>query len=283
LKAIETIFDRRTERLVGENGMIVQNVANLVARQPDTITDQELLILLMLTAHGVKMEIDTRTHKRGWRRITLLNYVYLAAHVLNEMKKDEIGGRILEHLENTLDMLKGVWGQIEFNRRAQMGATLPLMEPGARDFFERSLGKETLDQLGLRPLNEFTHQERVEVLPALGERVQNEIYRQILLGAISELWIDYLTRMEALRVSISLESYAHRDPLVMYKSSASELFGNLLSEIRQGVISRMFIVSPRRAQVAAQASQPAQGSEQQADTAGGKETAAGKKRKRHRH
>ncbi len=284
IKSIGSIFDRRTERLVGENGAIVQNIANLVARQVDKDSDQGLLILLMLMAHGVKMEIDTRSHKRGWRRITLLNYVYLAAQAMEDVKPDEASDQILAHFKETIDTLKGVWGQIEFNRLAQMGATLPLLEPGAREFFERLLGKEKVEALALCPLGDLKLQEKDEVLPAMGERVQNEIYRHILLGAISDLWIDYLTRMEALRVSISLESYAQRDPLVIYKSRASELFGNLLSEIRLGVISRMFIVSPRRAQVSPSTQpQSSQSLQPQGESTPAPQAADGKKRKRHRH
>jgi preprotein translocase subunit SecA len=65
------------------------------------------------------------------------------------------------------------------------------------------------------------------------------------LGVITELWVDYLTQMEALRVSIGLEAYGQRDPLVQYKSKAFELFQNLLKDMRSGVISRMFIYRPR--------------------------------------
>ena len=39
----------------------------------------------------------------------------------------------------------------------------------------------------------------------------------------------------------------HSDPLVQYKSRASELFQNLLSEMRLGVISRMFTFRVRDA------------------------------------
>ncbi len=38
---------------------------------------------------------------------------------------------------------------------------------------------------------------------------------------------------------------AQRDPLVQYKSKASELFQNLLKDMRSGVIMRMFIYRPR--------------------------------------
>ena len=83
------------------------------------------------------------------------------------------------------------------------------------------------------------------MVDALGRRALSEVYRQVLLGVITELWVDYLTQMEALRVSIGLEAYAQRDPLVQYKSKASALFQDLLSAMRLGVITRMFTYRPR--------------------------------------
>ncbi len=56
--------------------------------------------------------------------------------------------------------------------------------------------------------------------------------------------MEYLTKMEALRVSITMESYAQRDPLVQYKSKASTMYTELFSEVRQTVISRMFRYRP---------------------------------------
>jgi preprotein translocase subunit SecA len=79
----------------------------------------------------------------------------------------------------------------------------------------------------------------------LGHTIQTQIYRQVLLGAITELWVDYLTRVEALRVSVGLEAYAQSDPLVKYKSQASEMFQGLLGDIRAAVISRIFLYQPR--------------------------------------
>ncbi len=54
--------------------------------------------------------------------------------------------------------------------------------------------------------------ERVALL--LGQRRQNESYRELLLRTISHYWVEYLTQIEGLRVSISMESYAQKDPLV---------------------------------------------------------------------
>jgi len=51
--------------------------------------------------------------------------------------------------------------------------------------------------------------------------------------------------MEALRVSIGLEAYAQRDPLVQYKNRAFGMFRELLDNTRTGVVTRMFIYRPR--------------------------------------
>jgi preprotein translocase subunit SecA len=110
-----------------------------------------------------------------------------------------------------------------------------------------ALGEETCAALQNQPLQSLDTEQVKLVIDALGRRALTEIYRQLLLAVISELWVDYLTQMEALRVSIGLEAYAQRDPLVQYKSRASELFSNLLREMRQGVAVRMFTYRPRDA------------------------------------
>ena len=57
--------------------------------------------------------------------------------------------------------------------------------------------------------------------------------------------MEYLTRVEALRVSIGLEAYGQRDPLVQYKTKASDMFQTLLGEVRSAVIDRVFRYLPR--------------------------------------
>jgi len=123
-----------------------------------------------------------------------------------------------------------------------------------------------------------------DVREVLGDKAQNRIYRDLLLGTITETWVEYLTRMEALRVSISMESYAQRDPLVRYKSQASTLFTEMLSEVRQTVISRMFRYRPTKAAEAPNAlATPAP--VKAADTAEPKAATAtsSKKKRRKRH
>ena len=99
--------------------------------------------------------------------------------------------------------------------------------------------------------------------------------------------------MEALRVSIGLEAYAQRDPLVQYKNRAFEMFRELLTDTRTGVVTRMFIYRPRdmssvQTSVSAPSTEPPQLStpvpeaSQAAETSGGAKKKKGRRRRRRR-
>ena len=285
IQAVEQKFDQRMERIAGSSGEIAANLDNLINRtQGKLSSDEDLLLALMAMAHGVRTQIDQRTHQRGWRRVVLLNYFFFAGQELQNWSGEETIEKIIHHLENAQKALHNVWGRMEFDRLVQMGATLPIMDPAVRSHFEQGLGKEKVEGYALKSVAEIPVEDGDAIRSVLGWKVQNEIYRTILLGAISELWVDYLTRIEAVRVSIGLEAYAQRDPLVQYKGKASELFKNLLTDIRIAVLSRMFLLQPRRVNAASTTVQtnptakqsPALNHEQG-------EMAQSKKKRRHRH
>ena len=94
-----------------------------------------------------------------------------------------------------------------------------------------------------------------EPTDALGREVVTNINRSLMLQTIGNLWVEYLTSVEALRTSIGLEAYAQRDPLVAYKSKATDMFQELLANIRAGVISRAMQMRPRVVQPATDAAQ----------------------------
>jgi preprotein translocase subunit SecA len=149
----------------------------------------------------------------------------------------------LSHLEEAEEALRAAWGQREFNRLSANAQKLADFGVAAKNAF----GEERLND-AVSGLGESDQEALAE---AIGRYVLNEVHRQLLLGATTEQWVDYLTRIEALRVSIGLEAYAQRDPLVQYKSRASEMFAQLVEDIRSLVISRVFAYQPRPVEIAA--------------------------------
>jgi preprotein translocase subunit SecA len=64
--------------------------------------------------------------------------------------------------------------------------------------------------------------------------------RQIVLQSVDTQWQDYLRSMDALRQGVGLRAYGQRDPLVEYKREAFEMFGQLMTSIKQDIASAVF-------------------------------------------
>jgi len=245
LDAIQSGFARRRLRLVGENGdgLIAKDLETALARAEGPLSEMQLLSLLMQLPQGARAMFDKRTHRRVWRRTTRLTYFYAAAHFLQNRNPEQITAEVLEHLEDAQAAMRSAWGRNEWSRLA---TARPLdLDETTRRGLERLLGEERYAEIAEQPVQALQGEERRQVVDELGRQALTEVYRQLLLGVISELWVEYLTNMEALRVSIGLEAYAQRDPLVQYKNKAFEMFRELLDNMRTGVVNRMFTYRPR--------------------------------------
>ncbi len=204
------------------------------------------MTLLGIMMEGMRMVFDRRTHRQGFQRTRRLNYAFLAGHMLQDAPSQQVSDRVLEQFDIAQDVLRQVWGRFEWQRLSQNNIILGQLDERLKSRMVATLGQDEFDQICDQPLNTLSEEVRQHVMDVLGWFDQNEASRHLLLGVISDLWVDYLTRVEALRVSIGLEAYAQRDPLVQYKGKASEMFQELLGDVRMGVISRMFTFQPRQ-------------------------------------
>ena len=287
LDTIEAGFEKRQIRLIGENGsgQIPKDLEKFLANGETPLSEGQLLGLLIQVPQGSRASFDKRTHRRVWRRTTRLTYLYNAAKLLENRDPEEVTEHVLKHLEGAQSAMHFLWGNSEWGRLAE---SRPVdMDETTRKGLERTLGEVRYAEVSEEPLQKLSVEERVQVVDELGRQALTEIYRQLLLGVISELWVEYLTSMEALRVSIGLEAYAQRDPLVQYKNRAFEMFRELLNDTRTGVVTRMFIYRPRdMSSVQTSVSTPRDGPPQipeatQASPTGG-EKKKGKRRRRRR-
>lgn len=243
MQELDILFDKNREKLFGKNGQIsrdLDTVFEKLGNQP--ITETQAIQLLGYMSQGSRMVFDQKTHRQVWQRTTRLRYVFLAAQYLAEHDAAYVTADVLEHLEGARQAMTDLWGATEWNRISQSEGSF------TTEFMQTLADQMSMDtswKLTTVPLSEWDPQSRYKAMQQLGKNVLNSIYRQLLLSVISELWVDYLTKVEALRVSIGLEAYAQRDPLVQYKSQASELFSQLLVDIRTGTINRMFTFRPR--------------------------------------
>ncbi|HSF79971.1 MAG TPA: hypothetical protein VLA49_01980 [Anaerolineales bacterium] len=245
LSAIQIIFQRRRERYVGINGdgQIAKDLESGLARFGDQINTNALYQLLILMPQGAKAAFDKKTHRRVFLRTTRFTYNYYVAKLIENRDPQKISEDVLAHLEQAQAFLNLTWGAHEWNRIAS--ASLTELDQTTQRGLRVVLGEEIAQQSYNQPLQNLASEQKRVVVNELGRQALTEIYRQLLLQVITELWVDYLTQMEALRVSIGLEAYAQRDPLVQYKSRAYALFQELLGNMRLSVVTRMFTFRPR--------------------------------------
>ena len=268
-EAAENALKRRRERLVGENGQIRNDIHNLMPREVNDTTKLQLLLSL---SQGARTDFDQKTHRQVKRVFSRFSYVFLIAQLLEGQPADQVIEDVLTHLDEAEEALRFAWGQREYARLSANAHRLADFGVAAKLAF----GEERLNE----PVSSLGESDREALVESIGRYALNEVHRQLLLSATTELWVDYLTRIEALRVSIGLEAYAQRDPLVQYKGRASEMFSQLVEDIRGLVINRVFAHRPKPLEIVpvetAEAPEPTQTIPSPSD--GGK-----KKKKRPRH
>jgi preprotein translocase subunit SecA len=287
-------FAQRRERLIGasKDGQIARELAEMFGKVEGQLHDGHLLNALIAIPETRSTSFDKKTHRQIVQRRKRLSFAYYTASFLEKADAEEITEKVLAHLKNAQKAMQAVWGQGAWDGMAS--GTIENVNETGRQLLKDALGAETFESLNGRPLNELSAEDKQKAIVNLGKRGLTESYRQLLLRVISELWIDYLTRMEALRISIRLEAYAQRDPLVEYKSQAFKMFQDLFADMRSSLVNRMFVFQPgpigQTARAAALPASPsaalegaaASQSDGQEEVAAGEETGSGGKRRRRR-
>jgi preprotein translocase subunit SecA len=245
LDAVDDAFAKQKNALLGEQGQLAIDIDNWLRQIDSPTIDRDNFFRLMVSlVQGNRLAFDRKTHRQVKQRYNRLNYIFLAALALQKQEKAQISQSVLEHLQDALIALQSVWGIYELNRLQQNQVSLSNLDEKNRDLIVKEIGHEKFEELRNKIIPEFNSEERILLRDILGKRIRNEIYRELLLSIISQMWVEYLTKVEALRVSIGLEAYGQRDPLVQYKGKASELFKALLEDIRSALVNRMFTYRP---------------------------------------
>ena len=211
--------------------------------QTDELSDSDLVKILGLMAEGRKAAFDKKSHKRIWLRTQRLRYTFYAAGLLHQMDQVTAQNEILEHLDNARLTVQDAWGLNESSRLKDV--QLSQLEDKLREIIRKEIGDDIFEKYSYQNLDTVPDDHKDNIRDLLGRSVVSNIYRDLFLRVISELWVEYLTQMEALRVAIGLEAYAQRDPLVQYKNRGFEMFQHLMEDMRVGVVNRIFTFQPR--------------------------------------
>jgi preprotein translocase subunit SecA len=74
-----------------------------------------------------------------------------------------------------------------------------------------------------------------KTLSTNGVEMVNALERNVTLGLIDDAWKEHLRSMDDLKQSVQTATYEQKDPLVIYKMEAFNLFNNMNSEINKNI------------------------------------------------
>ena len=275
-QAQDTLNHRNTV-LFGDNGEVPRDIDNNETLLSEALEDDEALYrAIQMTMMGKRVGFDARSRQRQIRTHMRLNYIFSMAEKIRKMNVEALTEDILTHLDSAEEHLAEIFGMADWMNVMHKNRVIADTHETSRKGLVKELGEAQYEAIAHLPLEEIPEDLHERIQGVLGYETQNRVYRDLLLGTFTEQWVEYLTEMEALRVSIRMESYAQQDPLVQYKLKASGMYSELMGTVRQIVVSRMFRFRPNLASTQDSGTQTASGNDSEA---GGKRK---KKRRRRR-
>jgi len=79
-----------------------------------------------------------------------------------------------------------------------------------------------------------------ETLATEGRALTDQLERNITLAMIDDEWKEHLRAMDDLRGSVQMASYEQKDPLLIYKFEAFELFKKMILQINNNIVSFLY-------------------------------------------
>jgi preprotein translocase subunit SecA len=124
----------------------------------------------------------------------------------------------------------------------KMNSIREQMTPQLREVLEQNRGKVENIVVpftdGIRGLQVYANLE--ETVAEDSRPVIQELEKNITLSLVDDAWKDHLRRMDELRNSVQMASYEQKDPLLIYKFEAADLFKQMNLEINRTIISFLF-------------------------------------------
>mgnify|MGYP001112438637 FL=1 len=154
---------------------------------------------------------------------------------LSDKVKQMIASTISESVESaTAGSNKSEW-DLEALRRKYLGWVCHEDELIYSEEELKHVSAEDIEKLLQDNAEELYSSREAEV----GEDRFRRFERNTLLHNIDEMWLDHIDDMENLKQNVMLQSYAHKDPLTEYKLLGSNMFGDLITEIRDKTAREM--------------------------------------------
>ena len=216
--------------------------------------DDDILEFGMLTRVVENAQKKVEGNNFGIRK-HLLQY----DQVMNEQREIIYGERnkVIEGADlrsNIVNMIRGVINRTveehtsegdipeEWDITALNKDLLPLFHEDALKITDSEMNTITKEQVKEKLIAQATERYEKKEAEVQAERMR-DIERVVMMKAIDRRWMDHIDEMDQMRQSITLRSYAQRDPLVEYKFLGFDMFEEMSNNIQLDTVRGLFNVA----------------------------------------
>ena len=206
----EVIYKRRKHALQGDRLKV--DIANMLFE-----TCEEIVLNNKATNDFKNFEFE------------IISTFSITAPVLSDEFESMTEGALIDMLyQTTFDYYK---------QKGEINATLTY--PVIKNVYERPGNKFEKIVVpftdGKKTLNVVTHLEKAYA--SKGKQLIEDFERNITLALIDDAWKNHLRKMDELKQSVQLAVHEQKDPLLIYKFEAFELFKSMIGNLNREVIS----------------------------------------------
>ncbi|GAA4277778.1 preprotein translocase subunit SecA [Aquimarina mytili] len=209
----EVVYKRRYHALFGERLRV--DIANMIYDTAEVITE------------GNKIAQDFKNFE-----FELIRYFSMSSPVseadFEKMDQQKIAGEIY----------KAAYQHYQDKMKRNAEAAYPVIKQVYEDpssKYERILVPFTD---GVKSLNVATDLEKA--YETEGKQLITDFEKNITLAIIDDAWKTHLRKMDELKQSVQLAVHEQKDPLLIYKFEAFELFKSMIHDVNKDVISFLF-------------------------------------------
>ena len=209
----EVVYKRRRHALQGERLQV--DIANMVYDTCEVITD---------TNKGAN---DFKNFE-----FELIKYFSIAAPIseaeFEKMSVQDISNKVYQHAYEHYQE------KIQRNAETAFPVIKQVYEDAANKF-ERIVVPFTD---GIKTLNVVTNLK--DAYESNGKQLVTDFEKNITLAIIDDAWKTHLRKMDELKQSVQLAVHEQKDPLLIYKFEAFELFKSMIEKVNKEVVSFLF-------------------------------------------
>ncbi len=105
---------------------------------------------------------------------------------------------------------------------------------------DKFTSNELLEELQAKALETYNQKEQ-----EIGTDAFKELQRIVLLKVVDEKWMDHIDDMDELKNGIGLRAYGQKDPVIQYKLDGSDMFEEMINNIKLDVAKIIMCVKKR--------------------------------------